>query len=85
MLLSFECERSQCSDMVCSKHRQNADAVRLEPLWTLAVLEATDNSGAEVRRTSFHNGYARAFMIKGRRAKADQTGTAAVAPLVAKL
>ena len=57
--------------MVCSQHRQNANAVQLEPLWTLAVLEATDNSGAEVRRTSFHNGYARAFMIKGRDAVFD--------------
>ena len=58
------------SDMaVC--YRKDAAAVRLEPLWTLAVLESTDNSGAEVSRTSFHNGYARAFMIKGRDAVFD--------------
>eukprot|EP00040_Diaphanoeca_grandis_P003270 m.24441 g.24441 ORF g.24441 m.24441 type:complete len:561 (-) comp14609_c0_seq1:35-1717(-) len=39
---------------------------RLQPLWSLTVLEATDNSGAIVENSKFHNGYARAFMIKGR-------------------
>ena len=35
-------------------------------LWSTAVLESTDNSGARVRNTTFSDSYARAFMIKGR-------------------
>ena len=34
--------------------------------WSLAVLEATDNSNALVQNTTLSDGYARAFMVKGR-------------------
>ena len=40
-------------------------------LWSVAILESTDNSGASVTRSNFHDGYARAFMIKGRDAVYD--------------
>lgn len=42
-----------------------------QPLWSIAILESTDNGGATVTRSSFHDGYARAFMVKGRDALYD--------------
>lgn len=38
----------------------------VSPFWSLAVLESTDNSGAQVRNSIFSDSYARAFMVKGR-------------------
>ena len=35
-------------------------------LWSLAVLESTDNGGTVVRNSTFSDSYARAFMIKAR-------------------
>ena len=38
----------------------------VQKYWSIAVLYATDNSNAVVKNTTLSDGYARAFMIKGR-------------------
>ena len=40
-------------------------ASSIQPLWALGVLQSTANSGAQVLDGFFHDGFARAFMVKG--------------------
>jgi hypothetical protein len=35
------------------------------PLWSLAVLDSSSNSGTSMRNCSIHDGYARVWMVKG--------------------
>ena len=44
---------------------------QLVGMWSVGVLESTDNGGARVVGSSLHDGYARAFMVKGRDALYD--------------
>lgn len=38
----------------------------VEPLWSLAVLESHDNTGALIKNSVFSDGYARALMVKSK-------------------